>query len=201
MSSDLIFVLVMGSVLIGAQLERWRARWWRREYRSRRFERPTLSVPTTDAAEQLRIVMAANFDRRPILTRTETRVLLAAEQAIAAAGLPWRVMAQVCLGEVLRTSDRSAYSAINSKRVDLLVVTRSGEPLAAIEYQGRGHYQSNAPARDAVKREALRKAGIRYIEMTPEHGPSDIAAEFSRMIHVDRLKAQGNRRAPPAIDG
>lgn len=134
---------------------------------------------------------AASFGKQPILTKSETRVLLAAEQAIEAAGLPWRVMAQVCLGEVLTTRDRIAYSAINSKRVDLLVVTKSGEPLAAIEYQGRGHYQGNAPARDAVKREALRKAGIRYIEMTPEHGPSDIAAEFSRMVKVDQLKTLG----------
>lgn len=134
---------------------------------------------------------AASFDKQPILTRTETRVLLAAEQAIAAAGLPWRVMAQVCLGEVLTTPDRIAYSAINSKRVDLLVVTRSGEPLAAIEYQGRNHYRGDAPARDAVKREALRKAGIRYIEMTPQHGPNDIAAEFSRMVNVGQLKTSG----------
>lgn len=196
-------MLVMGSVLAGVQVERWRARWARRgrPYRWKRrgpetggivpFVQTPRPAPITDSAEQLRIVTAASFDKQPILTKTEARVLFAAEQAIEAAGLPWRVMAQVCLGEVLTTPDRIAYSAINSKRVDLLVVTRSGEPLAAIEYQGRGHYRGDAPARDAVKREALRKAGIRYIEMTPAHGPSDIAAEFSRMVKMDPPKTLG----------
>jgi len=74
-------------------------------------------------------------------------------------------MAQVSLGEVLSSPDARAYSAINSKRVDLLIVSRSGDPIAAIEYQGHGHYQGTAAARDAVKKEALRKAGA-----TPRDG-------------------------------
>jgi proteasome lid subunit RPN8/RPN11 len=118
--------------------------------------------------------MGARFEKRRLLSRSEAYVLYAAERAInTEADLNWRVMAQVSLGEVLSSPDARAYSAINSKRVDLLIVSRSGDPIAAIEYQGHGHYQGTAAARDAVKKEALRKAGVRYIEVTPESGPED----------------------------
>jgi hypothetical protein len=97
-------------------------------------------------------------------------------------------MAQVSLGEVLSSSDARAYSAINSKRVDLLIVSRNGDPIAAIECQGHGHYQGTAAARDAVKREALRKADVRYIEVTLERGIEDMAREISRIAQAERLK-------------
>ena len=147
------------------------------------------AAPVTDAAEQLRLVMGAEFEKRRLLSRSEAQVLYAAERAInTAADLNWRVMAQVSLGEVLACPDARAYSAINSKRVDLLVVSRSGDPIAAIEYQGHGHYQGTAAARDAVKKEALRKAGVRYIEVTPESGTEEMVRVISRMAQVERLK-------------
>ena len=137
--------------------------------------------PVTDPAEQLRFVMAAKFEKRRLLSRSEAHVLYAAERAINTADLKWRVMAQVSLGEVLSSPDARAYSAINSKRVDLLIVSRFGDPIAAIEYQGHGHYQGTAAARDAIKKEALRKAGVRYIEVTPESGTEDMTREISRI--------------------
>src|SRR4051812_39186557 len=104
--------------------------------------------------------MNAKFKKRRLLSWSEAQVLYAAERAIKTANLKWRVMAQVSLGEVLSSSDPRAYSTINSKRVDLLIVSSGGEPIAAIEYQGHGHYPGTASARDAVKKEALRRAGI-----------------------------------------
>jgi len=80
--------------------------------------------------------MGASFKKRRLLSRPEAHVLYAAEKATKAADPKWRVMAQVSLGEVLSSSDARAYSAINSKRVDLLIVSRNGDPIAAIEYQG-----------------------------------------------------------------
>ena len=142
---------------------------------------PAAGVHASDPAEQLRAVMAGTFTAKNVLSRTEARVMHAAERAIAAAGLKWRVMAQVALGEVLASDDEAAFRAINAKRVDLLIVSAKSEPLAAIEYQGQGHYQGTAPARDAIKKEALRKAGIRYIEITYEHGPEDVKREIDRM--------------------
>ena len=133
-------------------------------------------------------VRRSSFKKRRLLSRSEAYVLYAAERAINTVDLKWRVMAQVSLGEVLSSPDARAYSAINSKRVDLLIVSRSGDPIAAIEYQGHGHYQGTAAARDAVKREALRKAGVRYIEVTPESGTEDMAREISRIAQAERLK-------------
>ena len=104
--------------------------------------------------------MKATFERRRLLSRSEAQLLFAAKKAIKTGNLNWRVMAQVSLGEVLSSPDARAYSTINSKRVDLLIISRSGDPIAAVEYQGGGHYQGTAAARDAVKREALRKAGV-----------------------------------------
>ncbi len=186
-----LFAMAFGASMVGMGLERVRHQWMRLEWRAKRrngLYAVHSGPPITDAAEQLRVVTGAEFQKRRLLSKTEAQVMYAAENAIREAKLGWRVMAQVSLGEVLSSKDKRAYSAINSKRVDLLVVSRSGEPIVAIEYQGGGHYQGSAAARDAVKKEALRKAGIRYHEVTPEHGPKDLAREISRIAKVEQLK-------------
>src|SRR5262245_55037078 len=119
-------IIATATFLAGLCCERLRAKLARRAWQKRRS-------PVTDPAEQLRIVMGARFEKRRLLSRSEAHVLYAAERAINAANLKWRVMAQVSLGEVLSSPDERAYSAINSKRVDLLIVSRSGDPIAAIE--------------------------------------------------------------------
>jgi hypothetical protein len=167
----------------------WQKKGWRRGEAGPPFK--TGATPITDPAEQLRLVMGARFEKRRLLSRSEARVLYAAERAINTADLKWRVMAQVSLGEVLSSPDARAYSAINSKRVDLLIVSRSGDPIAAIEYQGHGHYQGTAAARDAVKKEALRKAGVRYIAVTPESGTEHMAREISRIAQAEKLTPVG----------
>lgn len=135
-----------------------------------------------DGSDQLRVVSQARFEIRPLLNKGEVRWLYAAEKFVADRKLGWRVMAQVSLGEILSSPDTAAYAAINAKRADLLIVDSRGHALAAIEHQGEGHYTSNtAAARDAVKREALRRAGVRFIEMTPEHAPEDLVRELARL--------------------
>ena len=46
--------------------------------------------------------------------------------------------------------------------------------MIAVEYQGGGHYQGTATIRDAVKKEALSKAGVAYIEVFPGDSPDEI---------------------------
>lgn len=70
-------------------------------------------------------------------------------------------------GEILASPDQDAFRSINSKRIDILIVDRAGWPVVAVEYQGSGHYQGTAAIRDAVKKEALLKAGVRYVEVLP----------------------------------
>ena len=180
---------------LGPRLKAYRPRrktaWSRPQSPARpRSSAPAVKPSLSDPAEQLRIVMGATFERRRIMSPDEARVFMQVERAAKALNLSWRVMAQVSLGEIIKSADSRAHATINSKRVDILVVSRRGEPLAAVEYQGSGHYLGTAAARDAVKKEALRRAGVRYIEVTPTHTPEDIAREIERLAETEsRLAA------------
>lgn len=55
----------------------------------------------------------------------------------------------------------------------------------AIEYQGTGHHQGTAAARDAVKREALRRAGIGCHEVVAGHTtPSELRALVEKLVRI-----------------
>jgi hypothetical protein len=91
----------------------------------------------------------------------------------------------VSLGKILRTEDKAAYGCINSKRVDLLIVDADCKPLHAIEYQGGGHFKGAhaTAARDAVKKEALRRAGISYVEVVGgEMSPSELRQLIEKLV-------------------
>jgi hypothetical protein len=122
--------------------------------------------------------MSARFKKRRLLSRSEAYVLYAAERAISAVDLKWRVMGQVSVGEVLSSPDARAYSAINSKRVDLLIVSRNGDPIAAIEYQGHTHYQGSAAARDAVKKRHCVRLGSATSKSHPRGAPKTWPERF-----------------------
>lgn len=122
-----------------------------------------------DAAEQLRQVMEAEFTHRSLLNRPEAAVFKVLDAAVIARNPGWQVMAQVSLGEFLTSKDTEAYAAINSKRVDFALMDEKCCVRHALEYQGTGHHQGSAAARDAVKKEALRKAGIGYHEVVAGH--------------------------------
>ena len=131
------------------------------------------------ASEQLRRVMVADFKSRALLNRPEAQVFKALDAAVIARNPTWQVMAQVSLGEFLSSPDRSAYAAVNSKRVDFALMDADCRVRHALEYQGNGHHQGSAAARDAVKKEALRKAGIGYHEVVAGH---TTPAELRRLI-------------------
>ena len=146
-----------------------------------RSDQPISKV--TDAADQLRIVMNANFTIQPLLNKSEVRVLKELDRSVISCNPGWQVMAQVSLGEILRSKDAEAYSCINSKRVDLLLVDDDCQPRHAIEYQGGAHHQSTAAARDAVKKEALRRAGIGYHEVVAGHTtPTDLRQLVEKLV-------------------
>jgi hypothetical protein len=180
----LVVVLLVGA-FAGIAVERFRSEMRRRAWRKRnrwRWEdkrrESNVAWPTTpradglslldrvigaseasrkqpDAADQLRIVMGAKFTAQPLLNKSEARVFKELDRIVIGCNPGWQVMAQVSLGEILRSKDAIAYSCINSKRVDLLLVDENCQPRHAIEYQGGSHHQGTAAARDAVKKEAL----------------------------------------------
>ncbi len=131
------------------------------------------------ATDQLACVMAADFSARALLNRPEANLFKALDAAVIARNPGWQVMAQVSLGEFLASPDKDAYWAINSKRVDFALMDPDARVVHAIEYQGSGHHQGTAAARDAVKKEALRKAGIGYHEVVAGH---TTAGELRRLV-------------------
>lgn len=200
-------LLVTGGIL-GMMLERWLANQRRRAWKDRNRRRWPSAWPARqrwsgtqssdiapspqsqpaatkimDAADQLRVVMAAEFQAQALLNRSEARVFRELDQNVLANNPGWQVMAQVSLGEILSCDNSAAYGCINSKRVDLLLVDEDCQPRHVLEYQGSGHYLTDAAARDAVKREALRRAGIGYHEVVAGHTtPSDLKRLVEKLV-------------------
>jgi hypothetical protein len=126
---------------MGAQFERRWSSWERARWRARRTPRSSnllaralaatesSSAQPFDAAEQLRHVERAEFSARRLLNRGEARLFATLERICAQEAAGWRVMAQVSLGEILSSPNGAAYRAINSKRVDFLIVDADGNPL------------------------------------------------------------------------
>lgn len=139
------------------------------------------------AADQLTTVMNAKFRARSLLNKSERRLLSVLEAALREESPGWRVMGQVSLGEVLSSEEEDAYFAINSKRVDFLIVNANCYPLHAVEFQGAGHHVGKtAAARDAVKKEALRRAGIGYVEVKPGDTPGEVRELIQRLVRKSK---------------
>ena len=193
MPTTLFVVLAVGA-FIGVAFEktfaaidrdRRRAYWRGRNARSRSFKEGALSLVQKDvesakdstqlAADQLKVVMNADFQWRALLNKPERRLLGCIDQVLAEECPDWRAMGQVSLGEILYSKDKDAFWAINAKRVDLLIVDRDCRPLHAVEFQGTGHHGSReTAARDAIKKEALRRAGIGYVEVVAGNTPAEV---------------------------
>lgn len=136
------------------------------------------------AAEQLKTVSRAAFTSRPLLNKSEAKVFEALDKAVIARNPGWQVMAQVSLGEFLASPNEEAFLAVNSKRVDFALMDETCRVVHALEYQGSGHHTgTSAAARDAVKKEALRKAGIGFHEVVAGHTtPSELRALVERLV-------------------
>jgi len=108
------------------------------------------------AGGQLHAVIEGTFQKRRLMNYAEYRVFKIIEDEILTERTGHRVFAQTSLGEVLQS--------------------RAGWRVVAVEYQGSEHYQGTAAARDAIKKEALRKAGVAYVEIMP--GDNDDQIRF-----------------------
>ncbi|EEW25923.1 DUF2726 domain-containing protein [Rhodobacter ferrooxidans] len=158
------------------------------------FAVPQVAAMTNPHA-QMDAIAAVEFEVCTLLNREEARLLPVLESVIREVGDGHRVMAQTSLGEVIRPrqgfgsdADRqAAFASINSKRLDFAVFNRAGRLVAAIEYQGSGHYQNRAFLRDSVKREAVRKAGVPYIEVDANFTAGEVTARLRRILTANTL--------------
>lgn len=172
-------------------------------FRSRRRGRTGGTATITDRrlgnpAEQMRFVEAVAWETQPLLNKSEYPVLLLLESVAREVNGGFRVMAQTSLGEVLRPiktlneeAEQLAYASINSKRVDFVIIDRTGRAVVAVEYQGTGHYQGTALQRDAIKREAFQKANVAFIEVSTKFDSADVA----RAVRSILVRHAGSR--PP----
>lgn len=141
-----------------------------------------------DPKVQMEAISAAQFAPQPILNKEEYRLLPILEDIVRNLDRGYRVVIQTSLGEVLnargKTKDiqRNAYSSINSKRLDFGIINAAGILCLAIEYQGSGHHNNRTFMRDAVKREALRKAGIHMLEVRKGFTPDQIRGEILTLL-------------------
>ena len=141
---------------------------------------------------QLTAVSRVDFETTPLLNREEVLLLPLLENIARQLGQGHRVMAQTSLGEVIRPSPgsgsedqrNSAFYAVNAKRLDLAIFDHAGTLILAVEYQGTGHYQGDALKRDAVKREALRKAGVDLLEVWPDFDPEMVEAQVRMALNL-----------------
>jgi hypothetical protein len=196
----LLFIILAIGAACGMGVERFaesmkraerRAYWKGRNWRGGKG--PTLDTirlaeakqdaAASTAADQLKTVMKAQFKSRALLNKPERRLLGHIDKALADHSPGWRAMGQVSLGEILYSPDKDAYWAVNAKRVDLLIIDADCRPLHAVEFQGSGHHVSGeAAARDAVKKEALRRAGIGYVEVVTGDTPADVREMVRKLV-------------------
>ena len=176
-----------------------------------------------DPKAQMEFIANVEFEPRRLLNRREYAVLQVLERVARQIAGGHRVMAQTSLGETIAPRGASgseqsrdlAFRSINSKRLDFLIIDRFGMPALAVEYQGHGHYRNRAFMRDAVKREAVRKAGIPFLEIPAEYDPMILEhrirsalrpkrrADRNRGIAPDAPSSSGFRKAPakPSLKG
>jgi Protein of unknown function (DUF2726) len=148
--------------------------------------------PRKTAGEQQDLLLAQQLEAvtRETVKFTASRVMGRGEYEVFRAALnvtcqplppSFYVFPQVALGQIIRTTAPldwqadHAHRAINSKRCDLLIADRHGNPVAVLEYQGSGHnIGGTAERRDRIKRIALERAGVRYVEIRDGAGEAEI---------------------------
>ncbi len=130
--------------------------------------------PTSKSENQLDIVARSDFHKSKLMNKEEYGLFIRLEPLLKTNRPGHRLFTQVSMGELIGSPNKSAYFCINNKRVDFVIISPYGDPLVVIEYQGGGHYQGNAVQRDAVKKEACRKAGIAFIELTDKYSDRDL---------------------------
>jgi hypothetical protein len=148
--------------------------------------------PLHDPHVQMEAIAQVGFERRRLLNMAEYRVFRALESIVDKEGGGYRLMAQTSLGELIAPASTSgtskerkaAFASVNSKRLDFAVIDKNGFLHLAIEYQGAGHHQNKAFLRDAVKKEALRRAGVPLLEVSQGMMPSDLAHAVRRFLAV-----------------
>lgn len=175
-----------------------------------RFRRDVAALPTPDIAnpkEQLEAISFVDFETQPLLNREEVPILRLLEREAYGLNAGFRVMAQTSMGEILRpkvsgstpVQRELAFRAINSKRLDFAIFNRFGKLVLAVEYQGSGHFHRTSFMRDAVKREALRKANVEFLAIYADYAALEISTKVRRAL-TEYLRKIDRQTGPDSDD-
>jgi len=192
---EFLFLMVVGLAVLILLTSRGgrsrRSKFRKTDSRPNLVAKPSNNWGMADPQNQITAIAKVDFERTRLLNASEYRVLRALEGIVETVGEGHRVMAQTSLGELIKPKDSSgdwkdrkdAYASINSKRLDFAIIDKHGLQVAAVEYQGKGHHQgSSAFMRDAVKREALRRADVPFLEVKPGTTPSELRDMVIKVI-------------------
>ena len=100
------------------------------------------------ACEHLQAVHGAAFQAKPLANRLEKTAYQTVLAILQKRRRNEHVLLQVSLGEILKSKDRRAYWAVNSKRVDLLVISRINDKIKDIALAAAGIPLIRIPAPD-----------------------------------------------------
>ncbi|MEY9142085.1 DUF2726 domain-containing protein [Bradyrhizobium elkanii] len=134
-------------------------------------------------AQMLRAANSASFSTKKLMNLGEYKTFRNLERSLA--GSPFRVFPQIPMDEFLQCADNDAFFAINSKRVDFLIVDNTGEPRLVVEVDGSGHWlSSDTHLRDAIKLAALSSAGISRVSVSGRGSEVEIKSLVSQHLGV-----------------
>ncbi len=152
--------------------------------------RPSEMTDLDNPLVQLDAIATARFERKPMLSSNEARLLALLEALVEKVGERHRVVVGTCMGDLLRTRDdhisvrakRAALASIQSKQLDFAIIDRRGLLICALEYRDSAQSQDCGLMSDAVKREVLRRAGVPLIEIPARFETTEISAALLRIL-------------------
>jgi len=127
----------------------------------------------------------ARYEPKALLNRSEKTIYW---ELIKRLKSQYCVCPQVSMGEYIGCENKEGFDAINSKRNDFLITDKQFNPVAVIEFNGKGHYQGNYAMRDQIKENAVTRAGLKFIELTSP-SPIDIEQALLRSGLIMRTES------------
>ena len=121
----------------------------------------------------------SNFNSVPLLNQGEQKCFQLLNSKLKETLPTWHIFIQISMGEVIKSTDFDGFAVTNNKRYDFLISDDKFNAIAAIEYNGEGHFRRRWQDRDATKLIATEKAGISFIQI---HYSEDISKKVDDII-------------------
>lgn len=142
-------------------------------YRSRHRSRRPGFFDDVPGEQQLTYIARCGFEALPLVDAEDARVLDIIHTFLAENHPSLRVLANVSLADAvapvastaLRNDIAFARRSLRDKRIDFAVLDKDRKVCLALGFSGTGRFARTDTARSAIQREAIRKAGITYVEM------------------------------------